>query len=660
MSPGGRLVRGAGTGVVAGALWWAVEWTANGALGGMLPLRAVASIFVLDVSAGAVAGMLAGLAAPSTPVRALVLTAAYGLLRIYEPPGLRAELLFVALAAVGVAVGVRLAGRERGGPLAFVHLTVVTVAAVVFGKAAVTEGQSYFAQTEPSAVTLLLLLAGLPLVGLAADRGLALVVRRRGVRFGVELAAAALAIGGWGVFPRTAPLEDPAPSIPAARNAPDVILVSLDTTRADHLSTYGYSRETSPNLTALARDALQFTHAYSSADWTVPGHASMLTGMYPSRHGAHTGAAPMAGSPVRRPRHVVPLGADKPTMAALLRARGYRTGAFVANFAALYRSLGFGQGFDHYDDAPAVVPNPVPHVVRLVQRFRPTFMKRPFRSAQEIVSTALAWLDGGPSDRPVFLFLNFLEPHHWMMPPAPFDRWAREVPGADGFARRTLFTHQLPVHLAPAERAFVAAAYDGQIALMDTALRALRAGLQARGRYENALVIVTADHGELLGEHDEVGHGGRMLYDGVLRIPMVVKLPGPDRPRGAFDGPVQLVDVLPTVLQALAAPIPPGVQGEPLPHVGHEIVAEEHVNPELVRHYGAVYDRAIRAIYDGPWKLIETSTGERLLFDLAHDPVEDENLVGREPTRTADLARRLAATAPSEAASVTMLPPRAY
>src|SRR5439155_596353 len=126
------------------------------------------------------------------------------------------------------------------------------------------------------------------LLGVAVDRGVGLALRRDGLRLGLELAAAAVALVVWGEPLSTAALDAPMANLPpAAPGAPDVILVSLDTTRADHMSTYGYARETSPNVTALAKDALNFTRARSPAEWTVPGHASMLTGMYPSRHGAH-------------------------------------------------------------------------------------------------------------------------------------------------------------------------------------------------------------------------------------------------------------------------------------------------------------------------------------------------------------------------------------
>ncbi len=639
-----RLTRGARAGFTAGVLWWVVELAANHALGGTINSYAAETILFLDVALGAAGGALVALATGVTGGAglALGLTVVYGAARVYEPPGMGAEALFAVLAPLAAVAGYWIAGRHRQGTLGLVHLTLVTTAATVFGKARITEAESYFAQTEPSALTLVLLLVGLPLAGVVVDRLLSFVIRRDGPRLGVEVAAGLVALGVWGQPLPTAPLNAPLAQEPPARaGSPDVILVSLDTTRADHMSTYGYSRETSPNLTALARDALSFTQARSPAEWTVPGHASMLTGMYPSRHGAHYAGSWQSGPQIYGRKRVLPLPEDRVTMAEVLRDHGYRTGAFIANFANLYRGFGMAQGFDHYDDAPGVILKPVPHTVRLVQRFDVSFFKRPFRSAADISAAALSWADRTPAGQPVFLFLNFLEPHQWSLPPAPFDRWARALPNAARLSRKGFFTHVIPTHLKPDEQEFVTATYDGQIALMDAALGKFIAGLKAQHRYENAIIIVTADHGELLGEHDELGHGGRMMYEGVLHIPMVVKLPGADHPRGEIADPVQLVDLLPTVLGLIGAPVPTGVQGEALPHVHHEIVAEEHINPEFVSHYGEVYDRAIRVLYDRSYKLIETSKGDRFLFDLSRDPGEGENLASQQPERVLGLEKRL-------------------
>jgi arylsulfatase A-like enzyme len=643
---GGALGRGLGAGLAAGAIWWIVETTANWAFGGVIPASAALTMLGIDLAIGGVAGLVVGAILAFLPgggvaALALGLTAAFGLIRIYEPPGLRAEALYVVLAAAGVWLGVRLAGARRGW-LAFVHLALLTTAAAALGKAGVSEVQStYFGHAEPSGVTLPLLLTALPLAAIVGDRALALVLRPPALRLAAQVAAVVLAAVIWGKPFSTAPLIDPAFATAAPRaGTPDVILISLDTTRADHMSTYGYARETSPRLSELARDGLNFTQARSPAQWTVPGHASMFTGLFPTSHGAHYAGGWHSGPLIYGRRRVFPLAEDKVTLAEVLRERGYATGAFVANFANLYRGFGMAQGFQRYEDQPGLLLRPVPHAVRFVQRFVPTFFKKPFRSAQELNAAALVWLDQQPADRPAFVFLNYLEPHHWLAPP-PYDLWARDLPNARRLALRGLFTHAIPAGLTEEEREFITANYDGQILAMDAALGELFDALRARGRYENAVIIVTSDHGELLGEHDQVGHGGRMMYEGLLHVPMVVKLPGPDRPRGEVPDQVQIVDILPTVLEVLGVPPPPGVQGQPLQRVTRKSLAEEHINPEFVAHYGNVYNRAMRVLYDGPYKLITTSQGERLLFDLTRDRGEERNLASREPDQVARMEQEL-------------------
>src|SRR2546426_4916808 len=160
-----------------------------------------------------------------------------------------------------------------------------------------------------------------------------------------------------------------------------------------------------------------------------------------------------------------------------------------------------------------------------------------------------------------------MEAHQPRLAPTPYDRWSRALPGAGRLARGNLHYEHAVTHLPEAERQFIEANYDGEVAAMDEALGELLDALIARGRYENALVIVTADHGEFLGEHGQMGHIGQMLYEPVLRVPLVVKFPGSTGPRGRSTTPVQLVDVLPTVLEVTGAPEPDGIQGEALPHV---------------------------------------------------------------------------------------------
>jgi arylsulfatase A-like enzyme len=640
------VARGALAGVVAGAVWWLVEGGLNWTLGGYVPGAVALRLLLLDLGFGAAAGVLLGALlalagrSPEPAVLALGLAGAYGLLRVYAPPGLGTEAIFVALAAVAATAGVALAGARARGALAFVQLSVVGTAAVALGEFVLDQASG----GDLGGIRLPVLLAVLPLAGVVVDRVLAAAVPRQGARFAVELAAAVLAAVVWGRPLATVPLDDPlVTAVPPPPGTPDVLVVSLDTTRADHLSTYGYPRDTSPNLTAFAADALRFTQARSPAAWTLPGHASLFTGKYPSRHGAHLAGAWLPGRSMEGRRQVAfPLHARAVTLAETLRDRGYRTAGFVANFSYLYRDFGVAQGFAHYEDRPALLFRLRPHAVRAVQRFVPSFCLKSFRSAWEINAAALSWLDAAPAGRPVFMFVNYLEPHQpWLASP-PWDRWSRDLPHADRLAQKDLYTHEVK-ELGELERAFIVANYDGQVAAMDAAFGELIEALRARGRYEDTMIVVTSDHGEFLGEHGQLGHTGRMLYEPVLAIPLVVKWPGAARPRGEAHGVAQLVDVLPTVAAATGAVLPADVQGEVLPDVTHAALAEEDINPFLVSRYGETYNRAVRVLYDGTYKLISTSRGEHMLFDLARDPEERHDLSGREPERLSTLRGRLEA-----------------
>ncbi len=641
----GARVRGAArglvTGLTAGIVWAAVEsalgWWSGSAVSPAVMRRIVAADFAVGIVVGLVTGLVVRDARRRT--LALVLAGAYGLLRVYAPPGYGAEAVYVVAFALAVAGALRVTRDDVawGG-------AILTVA---LGTLGVLLGDAWLDEHRAAALRGMVLpitIAGLVWAPILVDAAVSFVVPSSALRAGALLTAGAVALALTATPLDTAPLDDDlATAVPPPAGTPDVILVSLDTTRADHLSTFGYARETSPVLTALAADALVFTQARSPAGWTLPAHASMLTGLYPSRHGAHLAGGWLAGQSIDGRRNVAyPLAEDRTTLAEALRDRGYDTAAFVANFSYLYRDYGLAQGFDRYDDAPGLLLRVHPPVVRLVRALRPGFCVKPFRTAREVNASALAWLDRVPRGRPAFLFLNYMEPHQPWMAEAPFDRWVWEQPQARRLIERDLYTHEIKQFTAD-EIAFIRASYDGQIAAMDAALGELVEALKARGRWEKAVVIVTADHGEMLGEHDTVGHMGRMLYEPLVHVPLVVKLPGASRPRGRDDRPVQLVDVVPTVLAQAGAPMIAGVQGQALPAVTHDIRAEEDINPFLVSSYGAAYDRAVRVVYDGSYKLITTSRGDRMLFDLARDPGETDNLAERDGTRVAELTRRLEA-----------------
>lgn len=632
-------------GVAAGVIWSVIEVSAIMLSIGWFPRIAIRQLLPYEMIAGLVGGLLL------IPVAwrgrgaafGMGMLVYYGLLRIAAPPTPWAELGYLAVALVGAWIGMLLIGRDdRGGLLVVVHVLILGTLAIALAKvSAATAESSEFAHQEPSGLRMVLILVGAPLVAILFDRIVGLAIPWRFVRLTAEVVSLAAATVTSMQLVSTAPMRDTLAANQPPPGSSDVVIVVFDTTRADHMSTYGYHRDTTPNLTKLAQDGINFPSARSTAQWTLPGHASLFTGLFPSQHGAHYVGTWKSESLSDRQHRSYPLSEDRTTIAEVLRDNGWATGAFVANFGNLHRGLGVAQGFSYYGDAPGPVIWPVPHALRCARQFQPHLLRQPFRSATEITTEALGWLEENARSRPAFLFMNILEPHYWIASP-PFDTWARSIPGWRALAQKSLFSHEIPHHLNKSESDFAQASYDGQIAAADAALGAFIDELKKRGRYENAIIVVTADHGELLGEHDVVGHGGRMMYEGLLHIPMVVKLPGKDRPRGlVIDDNVQQIDVMPTVLATLGLPIPSQVQGQPIQRVLHTALSEEHVNPEFVEHFGDVYNRQYRVAYDGKMKLITTSRGEHHLFDLKADPGENENLAARDPARLEAMQRKL-------------------
>lgn len=389
-----------------------------------------------------------------------------------------------------------------------------------------------------------------------------------------------LAIAGWlGCSPR------------ASTSKSNVLLVTLDTTRADHLGVYGYARPTSPSLDALSGEAIVFENAYSTSSWTLPAHASLFTGKYPASHGArHDPAGPLVlADAIDAPESVRARGMSpgEQTLARILSAHGFQTGAVVAG-PWLLRVFGFGAGFEFYDDQG--------------------MQGAAGRPAAEISDRAIGWL--ATAREPFFLFLNYFDPHAPYAPPGEYTR--RFLPRG--------------VAPDPRSRRQASALYDAEIRYMDDELGRLFLWLRERGLFQRTLVVVTADHGELLGERGEWGHE-RFLWEPLVRVPLLVKPAGPSRPGRRETEPVSLVDVLPFVLGQLGLATPASVQGESPPAARRELLAE--VNP-----IGTESDTGEwRARWDGPFKYLSSTLGDRYLFDLAADPREMRNLVPRDPER---------------------------
>jgi arylsulfatase A-like enzyme len=392
--------------------------------------------------------------------------------------------------------------------------------------------------------------------------------------------------------------------------SPDVVIVTLDTTRADHCSFLGYARETTPRLAAVAREGASFLAAYTPTPTTGPAHATLLTGTHPRTHGVL--------------RNGWSLGSEPETLAETLAMHGYVAGAVVSAFP-LARRFGFAQGFGHYDDeflpAEASLDPGEWDGVPLDEAFD--------RRARATTDRALGWLASVPRDRPMLLWVHYYDPH------SPYDPPPRH---------RELFPPAGPGRLARQ-----VARYDAEIHFADDEIGRLLDGLGRLRSLEHTLLVVATDHGEGLMQHGWMEHGID-LHEELVRVALVLRLPGrivPARPAE----PVSLADVAPTVLGLLALPAG-GMRSE-----------GQDLSPLLLRAAPAPAGRTLHfqrrfytradeeewpargemvAVRSGQWKYVEApEQGLRQLFDLAADPGETRDLVGAEPARAAELARLL-------------------
>ena len=364
---------------------------------------------------------------------------------------------------------------------------------------------------------------------------------------------------------------------------PHVLLVTLDTTRVDHLSTYGYERETSPHLDAFSNRAVRFTRAWSTSAWTLPAHASLFTSLYPSAHGAQyevRGEA-LGGFNARA------LDEEFVTLAELLAARGYQTAAFVGG-PWMRRGFGLMQGFETIDDE-------VPSMSG--------------RSGDELTDRALRWLQSSTAHEPLFLFVNYFDPHYPYEPPRSFNAFSRERINPPNSWLDAALAGQSP---SAEVRDALIARYDDEIAAMDHQLGRLLDAWRERTGSEPALVTVTADHGESFGEEGFYLHNGSVGEE-VIRIPLLIRYPD-GRGAGTLDDrPVQLVDLLPIVASAVDIELPSEVQGV-LPGGRQRAYLELLRNPFRVKRFGARYDHDLEALIDWPYKLVSADLDAATLY----------------------------------------------
>lgn len=393
--------------------------------------------------------------------------------------------------------------------------------------------------------------------------------------------------------------DKPLPSIAADPGRPNLLMIVLDTVRADHLAPYGYERITTPGIDTFVRQcATLYTEAYSTSSWTLPSHASLFTGLYPSEHGAYhcKPKNPCAAASAQ------PLGASAPTLAERLAAHGYQTGAIVANAEYLAHGFSLDRGFAHYDDRWGLHFGSL--LLFQLGGFLPHLGHVPYRSAETITDLALGWIADRASERPFFLFLNYMDSHFPYIPPPPYDK---------------AFSDQQPLNPYDPSKSLYPLLYDRKLLFLDEHVTRLLQGIEARGLLHNTVVIITSDHGESFGEHGSWWHDGT-LYGELLRVPLYVKGAGACR-SARSEARMTGLDVYHLALREA------GLDGDAAAAPPAEVIAELHG----VKNPSVEPDRNLLAWMEGQMKWIVSTNGTVEAYDLATDPGEIHNLaVGRD------------------------------
>ncbi|HLX82755.1 MAG TPA: sulfatase-like hydrolase/transferase [Terriglobales bacterium] len=367
------------------------------------------------------------------------------------------------------------------------------------------------------------------------------------------------------------------------RPQPNVVLVTIDTLRADHVGAYGYKQIKTPNIDGLAAEGARFERAFAVVPVTLPSHSSMLTGTYPMLSGMHDFSA----------NKLSPL---QPTMASVLKQAGYRTGAVIAA-AVLDSRFGLNQGFDFYYD----------HFD--FSRLDEANLDEMERPGNAVADVALDWLAKN-SDKKFFLWMHLYDPHFPYNPPEPY------------------------------KTEYAARPYDGEIAFADEQVGRLLRFLKEKEIYKNTVIVLCGDHGESLGEHGEKTHGF-FIYNATMHVPLIIRLPESTSPRVVAD-PVSLVDLMPTVLLAAGLEVPAQVQGHSLlTELRGQATESDNHDQSVSVAVTAARDRALygetylprihfnwselRGSENAKYHFIDAPKPE--LYDLANDPGETHNIV---------------------------------
>ncbi len=421
-----------------------------------------------------------------------------------------------------------------------------------------------------------------------------------------------------------------------AAGSPNVVVVLVDTLRADHLSLYGYARQTSPNIDSIARQGVTFENAVATASWTLPSHASLLTGRYPHEHKAEIDA---------------PLDTRYATLSEAMRDRGYRTGGFSANLYYFSRRGGFARGFLHFED----------YFYSLGDKFYRTLWGRMFnryiadrlgwdefpqgKRAEDVNREMLRWVDSG-REKPFFAFLNYFDVHTPYSPPQSYrNKFTSPIGGSAATEKwppvsqedlnilSNVDPYLYKVLLSPAGFQQAIDAYDDSVAYVDDQIGNLFSELRSRGLDKNTIVIITSDHGEELRDHGMVHHRNA-LYRDLIRVPLIYWEPGTIPAGQRIAKPISAASLPATILnltgdgQQQIFPIASLAQLWQQPGVDPawpNPISELHRYIYQPHHYPA-YSGWLKAIVAPRWQLIVSEKMPAELYDWNADPQEQHNL----------------------------------
>lgn len=609
---------------------------------------------VIGAGAGLLAGTIVGLAEGIAIVADGGGRGGYGVLAygavVY---GVFCALGGAAFMLASVWIGRRQRREAVPEPQAYGRLTALIVAGLAFGLGAFRIRRDVFHEefafkSKEGALLVLCCLAAGALIYFLLSTALRLWTSGKAGRFMLKAWGSPAFVGVLvvGLIAYTVAASEPAAAngtgthAPAPANAPNVLVIVVDTLRADHLPAYGYDGGETPNLDRFAEDAVRYDQAFANASWTRPSFASILSGRYASSHG-------VMGKSDALPDEVT-------TLAEALRQGGYATHGWATNFN-VNSHYNFQQGFDSYtfigpdnvlwaDDASIKLL-----LMQVIRRGYETINARLgrvragtiYQDAEVVNAQLFSWLDTAPTDSPWFAFVGYMDPHDPYFP-HPYD--------GTGYARAA---HQ---HPDLDEARGLRDLYDGEITYWDQHFGALMEDLRRRGLYDDTLIIVTSDHGEEFADHGGFWHG-TTLYDEQIHIPLFVKLPGNERAGTHVSHWVQSIDLMPSILTRVGLDIPEGVQGGSLDEGTTRVYAEEN-------HEGNVLE-SVRVLRDfEEYKLITANAGNPRgldtveLYRMADDPGERENVapseqeVVQELMRSRDDARTAATVGAAESVSV--------